>query len=92
MLIKKFECNAHTVRLALKDFYSNFRIIELGSEITEKALSLHQKYKLSFYDSTIIASALAAECEILYSEDMQSGLRIEKNLLVLNPFQSISNV
>ena len=50
-----------------------------GSEIAER-------YGFSFYDSVIIASALLAECKILYSEDLQHQQVIEKRLTVINPF------
>jgi predicted nucleic acid-binding protein len=45
------------------------------------------KYSLSFWDSLIVASALAANAEILYSEDMQNGLLIENKLRIINPFE-----
>jgi predicted nucleic acid-binding protein len=35
----------------------------------------------------IVAAALIAGCETLYSEDMQDGLRIDRQLRILNPFQ-----
>jgi predicted nucleic acid-binding protein len=47
---------------------------------------IHHKYKYSFYDSLIIASALENDCSILYSEDMQHNQLIEKKLRIVNPF------
>jgi len=47
---------------------------------------LIQRYDFSLFDSIIVASALEAECDILYSEDMQHGLRVEDKLTILNPF------
>jgi predicted nucleic acid-binding protein len=46
------------------------------------ALRLYERYRLSWYDSLIVAAALEAECHVLYSEDMRHGqtfgrLRIE---------------
>lgn len=38
------------------------------------------------YDAMIVASALLAECDTLYSEDMQDGLLIEERLRIRNPF------
>jgi predicted nucleic acid-binding protein len=34
----------------------------------------------------IAAAALHADCEILWSEDMQDGLRIERKLQIRNRF------
>lgn len=51
-----------------------------------KALFIFNKYLLQPFDSKIIASALEAGCNTLYSEDMQHGLVIEKRLTIINPF------
>ncbi len=48
-------------------------------------LEIHEKFKFSFYDSLIIAAALCANCEILYSEDLQHNQEIY-NLKILNPY------
>jgi predicted nucleic acid-binding protein len=54
--------------------------------IHESAVALAERYNLAIYDSVIVASALAANCETLWSEDMQHGLLIEDRLRILNPF------
>jgi predicted nucleic acid-binding protein len=51
------------------------------------ALRLYGRYSLAWYDSLIVAAALEARCRILYSEDLQAGLRID-NLRIVNPFVS----
>ena len=43
-------------------------------------------YDLQIFDSIIVASAIEANCEILYSEDMHHGLLIEKRMKIINPF------
>jgi predicted nucleic acid-binding protein len=48
-------------------------------------LELIGDFRYSFYDSLIIASALHANCKILYTEDLQHGQKI-KSLKILNPF------
>jgi predicted nucleic acid-binding protein len=48
-------------------------------------LEIMERWKFSFYDSMIIASAMESECTILYSEDMQHNLKIF-NLKIVNPF------
>lgn len=56
-----------------------------NAELYQNALSLQSRYGYSFYDSLIIAAALAAGCSTLYSEDMQHGQQIE-TLTIRNPF------
>lgn len=62
----------------------NVAIIEPGDLL--KAIDLHNRYKYSFWDSLILASALSSECEIVYSEDMQHDQLIEARLRIVNPF------
>jgi len=47
---------------------------------------LVQRYDFQLFDSIIVASALEAECDILYSEDLHHGLIVENKLTILNPF------
>ena len=49
------------------------------------AVSLARDHGLSFYDALIVASAIEAGCDTLYSEDMQHGRTIG-GLAVVNPF------
>ncbi len=44
------------------------------------------KYGYSMFDGLIAASALEAECDALYSEDLQDGQVIEGRVTVRNPF------
>ncbi len=52
-----------------------------------RALDVQARYRYSFYDSLIIAAALNTGCDRLYSEDLQSGQRIE-GLKIENPFET----
>jgi predicted nucleic acid-binding protein len=54
-------------------------------ELYHQAIDISERWKYSFYDSLIIASALQAGCTVLYSEDLQHGQMIG-NLRILNPF------
>jgi predicted nucleic acid-binding protein len=49
------------------------------------ARALAEEHQLSFYDALIVASAIEAGCDILYSEDMQHGRTIG-GLSIINPF------
>lgn len=50
------------------------------------ALDIAGKYGFSWYDSLIVATALKADCAILYSEDMHHSQVIENRLAIINPF------
>ena len=55
----------------------------------DRAIQIAEHYGFSFYDATIIASALEAGCKILYSEDLQDGQIIARQLKIRNPFASL---
>ena len=50
------------------------------------AQNLIGKYDFQIFDGIIVAAALEANCDILYSEDMQDGHIIENMLKIVNPF------
>jgi predicted nucleic acid-binding protein len=50
-----------------------------------EALRIAEKHRFAWYDSLIVAAALEGQCETLYSEDFQSGRKIE-GLRIENPF------
>ncbi|MCK4608895.1 MAG: PIN domain-containing protein [Gammaproteobacteria bacterium] len=51
------------------------------------AVDIKDRFKFSFYDSLIIASAIESDCKVLYSEDLQDG-QVLLGLKVKNPFSS----
>ncbi len=54
----------------------------------ETGLALAERYGFSTYDAMIVASALLADCDILWSEDMQHGMAIEGRLRIADPFRT----
>jgi len=50
------------------------------------ALDIAGRYGFSWYDSLIVAAALEAGCDTLYTEDLHHGQVIEGKLTVTNPF------
>ena len=49
-------------------------------------LSIAERYGFSFYDSLIVSAGVLADCEVLYSEELQSGQTISDQLVITNPF------
>jgi predicted nucleic acid-binding protein len=74
-----------------REFLSTLRdllpVHPLTSEIHGTGLELAERYGLAIYDAMIAASAIHAECQILWSEDMQHGMMLDKGLRILNPFR-----
>ena len=59
--------------------------IPVTVEVHEAALRIAARYGYQIYDSLILAAALEAGCDVLYSEDMQDGQKID-SLTIRNPF------
>lgn len=51
------------------------------------ALRIAEQYGYRIYDSLIAASALEANCDVLYSEDLQDGQTIDGQVKIRNPFR-----
>ena len=47
---------------------------------------LIERYDFQIFDAIIVASALETGCNILYSEDMQHNMKVDRKLSIINPF------
>ncbi|SER23741.1 PIN domain-containing protein [Sphingobium sp. YR768] len=74
----------------VRDFLAIVRaltvIVPIGIETHNDGLRLSERYRFSIYDAMIVSAALLAECDTLWSEDMQDGLVVEDRLTIRNPF------
>ncbi|WP_096876524.1 hypothetical protein [Methylomonas koyamae] len=62
------------------------QIDPLSVDIHERGLDIAERYGFCWYDSLIVGAALAAECDCLYSEDLQHGQVVDNQLRIVNPF------
>ena len=62
------------------------QVVSLDEATYDQGRLLAERYQLSIYDAMIVAAARRASVKVLYSEDMQDGLVIDKTLTVRNPF------
>ena len=62
-----------------------FRVQPVTSDVMRSAFVVRERFKLSYWDSTILAAAHACGCDAVYSEDMSSEQDYD-GLRVLNPF------
>ena len=60
----------------------------LTLETHDLSRKVAERYGFSVHDSMIVSAALLAGCTTLYSEDVQHGLLVEKQLRVVNPFKA----
>ncbi|MGY6274366.1 PIN domain-containing protein [Methylomonas sp. MgM2] len=73
----------------IREFLSVVRAVcqvqDLTLAVHEQGLAVAEQYGFSLYDSMIVSAALAADCSMLYSEDMQHGQAVG-SLVITNPF------
>jgi len=89
VLTKKGLKEKEEARQMVLDLIENFVVVDVFQSLVIKATDLSVRYGYSYWDSLILASALASNCSILYTEDMQDGQIIEDSLKIRNPFKLI---
>ncbi|MCY7390888.1 MAG: PIN domain-containing protein [Leptolyngbyaceae cyanobacterium CAN_BIN12] len=87
VLSRKASLSESQIKQIIQEFYEGCVVTELSVDNLLSAADLRLRYGFSFWDGLIVASALSANAEILYSEDMQSGLVVSDRLEIVNPFQ-----
>ena len=66
------------VLLIICDFYPT-------DDFYTRSLDIHNRWRFGWYDTLIIGAALESGCDVLYSEDLQHGQKVEE-LSICNPF------
>jgi len=87
VLSRKASLSESQIKQIIQEFYEGGVVTELSVDNLLSAADLRLRYGFSFWDGLIVASALSANAEILYSEDMQSGLIVSDRLEIVNPFK-----
>ena len=77
VLRRKFRLEWAEIADALADVRTALGPVRpIDVEIHIRALALSRSYGFNFYDALIVASALAAGCDALLTEDLQAGQRV----------------
>jgi predicted nucleic acid-binding protein len=61
-------------------------IVPITAETHASAVALARDHRFAFYDALIVAAALEAGCDTLFSEDMHHGGTF-KGLTIIDPFR-----
>jgi predicted nucleic acid-binding protein len=84
--LRKLKMPVNEVREVLDGIRSVCRVEPVSVVTHERGLAIHERYRFSFYDSVLVATALIAGNKILFSEDMQHAPLIDDQLRIVNPF------
>ena len=77
---------SHELAAGLIEAWSRFRIQEMTLPILHTALRIRKAHGFSFWDSAIVAAALALGCDRVYTEDLTHGQMVE-GLAIVDPFR-----
>jgi predicted nucleic acid-binding protein len=93
-IINEFYVNAlrkgktsQDIQNVLQQFFDDFNILSVSTETVQDCWRVFNRYKFSYWDSLIVASALESQSTILYTEDLSNGQIIDNTLKVVNPFE-----
>jgi len=62
-------------------------VVPMDIEMHLEALRLAERYGYTILDALMVAAAMRADCNVLFSEDMQDGMVIDGGLRIVNPFR-----
>jgi predicted nucleic acid-binding protein len=83
---RKFRHEWPQIELALGLFHTAFDdVVPITLNTHDAALALARDHGLAFYDALIVASAIEAGCDTLFTEDMQHDRKFG-SLAIVNPF------
>jgi predicted nucleic acid-binding protein len=81
--LKKRRVSAAIIREMVEDL-SHWTVVDNTATLLLSGLHLAERWKISFWDSLILAAAVEADADVLWSEDFNTGQRYE-SLRVVNP-------
>lgn len=84
-LLRKAKKDMPYIAQFIADFSASYRVLAQTTEDLKIASEIRAKHSISYWDSLMVASALRADCSLLYSEDMQDGLCVNNQLTIKNP-------
>ena len=86
----KLKMSIAEIREALATVRVLCKIVPVSEDTHDLGLQIAERYRMSIYDSMVLASALLARCKAVLSEDLQDGQIIEGRLEIQNPFSGAS--
>ena len=84
ILIKKLKLPVDEIKAVIAEITTFYTITKVDLSVIEQALDLHAEYQYSYYDCLMLSSALMSGCTQIFTEDMQNGQIIRKQLVIKN--------
>ena len=87
VLTRRFGVPAKEVKDRITSIASACEVVLVTPAIVLDALRIMERFGYGFFDSQIVAAALASGASVLYSEDLHAGQTIEGALTIRSPFR-----
>ncbi|MCD6534599.1 MAG: PIN domain-containing protein [Deltaproteobacteria bacterium] len=76
---------SHEVVLRQLSLLESFEIVSISPAMVRRVIEIKVAYRISFWDASIISAAEYAACDVIYSEDLNSG-QFYSGIKLQNPF------
>lgn len=85
VLIRKGSVDSAEAERIIGEYTEGALIVPTDFDLAKTAFGLALRHGLQTYDAAILAAAARANCDILYSEDLQHGFEWQ-GVQIVNPF------
>jgi len=87
VLTRRFQIPVQESKQRVMGIAAGCEVIVVSPPIVYDALRIMERFGYGFFDSQIIAAALACGASVLYSEDLHHGQMVDGKLSIRSPFR-----
>ena len=87
VLTRRFGVPVPEVKQRIMSIAGTCEVVQVTPAVVLEALRIMQRLGYGFFDSQIVAAALACGASILYTEDLHSGQIVDGSLELRSPFR-----
>src|SRR5260221_152967 len=87
VLTRRLGVPVREARERIMSIAAGCEVVLVSPPIVYEALRIKERFGYNFYDSQIIAAALACGASVLYSEDLHHGQTVDDKLAIRSPFR-----
>ncbi len=88
VLTRRMGFSPAETRSRISGIAASCEVMMVTPSVVGDALRIMERYQYWFYDSQILAAALAAGAKVLYSEDLHREQTIDGTLTIRSPFRT----
>ncbi|MBO4728853.1 MAG: PIN domain-containing protein [Spirochaetaceae bacterium] len=83
--VNKKKLDKLMIKQMIHIYASNMPVVQITPDMIESAIDISAETQFSFWDSLILSAAISFGCNVLYSEDLNSG-QVVQGITIKNPF------